>query len=269
MKKTLFFVFLVISINGLAQITLDFQTNHSLFYFNLNSNETKYFYYYVPTINSTNQLPIYNLDGSIFKTIQIPSHPNSYITGIEWISESLFDNDPSNIEYLAFYRIDSSSFYQGNTKVIREDGTILLDEMNAKYNSFFDWGSWYPFVYNTEAGPKLMLDYTYANESYFQTKVFSLPGGMPTDVQNELLENNHKLSLFPNPNNGSFFIKFQSNEQNKNIIDLYSIDGKLIDTYETSSNVTHIDNYGLSNGIYLLDARSTNKYSKTKLIINK
>jgi hypothetical protein len=209
------------------------------------------------------------MDGSLFKTIQVPVDPNAWIYRIEWISRTLFDNDPSNIEFLACYGTDSSSNTQYRTKVVREDGTILLDELHADLEGFF-FSNWEPLIYATESGTKLKLDYAWAGwSSYYQSKVFNLPGNIPTGAMDNPQGFDKKLSLYPNPNNGSFFINVHSNNENNHIIDLYSTNGKLIETYQSSSNPIHINNFGLSEGIYLLNSRSNSINSTTKMIIKK
>jgi Secretion system C-terminal sorting domain len=269
MKRLFISLILLMSTQVYSQITLDFQTSSLMFYFKLNNTETKYFNYDISLINSTHQLLLYNLDGSLYKTLQLPSIPNSVVVRIDWISESLFDNNPSNIEYLAFCSEDSASFQQYHARVIREDGSILLDEINASPEYWIGWRYWDPLVYFSEDGPKLMLEYTYAQGAYYQTKVFSLPGVLPNDVKEEMVIRNRNLSIYPNPNNGSFFIDLHSSNENSHTIDLYSSSGKLIDTYESSGNPTHIYNFGLSEGIYLINTQSKGMNSTFKMIIKK
>lgn len=269
MKKLVIFIFILLSSRGYSQITLDYQSSTPLVYFKLNNSETKYYKDDINSINSTNQLMLYNLNGSLYKTIQIPSIPNSYISKIDWITETLFDNNPSNIEFLAFYWSDSASWIQVQARVFREDGTILLDELNARSYFYINLSYNTPLIYLTEEGPKLMLDYQYAKGNYYQTKVFNLPGEIPTGIQLNQQERDTRLSLYPNPNNGSFFVNFHSNSENTHIIDLYSTNGKLIETYQSQSNLMQINNFGLSEGIYLLNSRSKSINSTTKMIIKK
>jgi outer membrane protein assembly factor BamB len=208
---------------------------------------------------------LYNLDGTFYKTILMPPRPDStsFFYSIDYISESLFDNDPSTIEYIVAYTYDSipgNGYYKYNrVKVIREDGTILLDEMNADGY----------YVYSTEEGTKLMLYYEYANFLQYQTKVFNLPGKIPFGTDDKITDMPNYPVLYPNPNNGSFFIRFHSNGENDHQIELYSTTGKLIDTYKSFSNPTHINNLNLSEGEYLINTRSKGNNSTTKMIIKK
>lgn len=270
MKKTFLFISLLLNIAGYSQITLDFQSSiTSLIPVKLNESETKYLEEDIVLISSQNQFRLFNLDGSLYKTIQMPPKPSpsSWIYGIYYVSDSLFDNDPSNIEYIVFYNCDSvvaGSYHL--MRVAREDGTILLSEPNASILQMdFD----YIPVFNSEQGTKLILHYLYGNEHYYQTKVFSLPGKLFTANKNEPWDSQNTLSLYPNPNNGSFYIKIHSNNNNSQMIDLYSTDGKLIDSYKSTGNLTHINNLGLSEGIYLINSRFKGINSTTKMIIKK
>ena len=269
MKTIIVFLVVLLSQGAYSQITLDIQTSYTLVYFKLNDSQTKYYKSDYLLIDSTNQLLLYNLDGSLYKNIELPPNPNSLIVYIDWISESLFDNNPSNIELLVFYLVDSASVPQYQARVIREDGTILLDEMNARSFFYNNFSYMTPLVYATEEGPKLMLDYQYANGPYYQTKVFNLPGEIPAGVKYNQQEMTNKLSLYPNPNNGSFIIDFHSNSGNSHIIDLYSVNGTLIDSFISSSKLFHFNNSGLSDGVYIINARSNSTNSTTKMIIKK
>jgi len=267
--KNLTLILLLLSVNVYSQITLDFEATSHRIYFKLNNNETKYYNDSNSTINATNKLLLYNLDGSLYKTIQIPPNPNAILSGIDWISQTLFDNDASNIEYLVFYQKDSASFLQYQAKVIREDGTILLDEINADSYYFIGFGHYVPLIYATEKGPKLMLDYTYAYGQYYQTKVFSLPGVIPNKVEDNYQVPPSSLSIYPNPNNGSFFIKIRGGKSEETVIDLYTLTGSLINTYKSDNNLIHIEKYGLPEGEYFLNKRGLGINSTAKMIIKK
>jgi len=261
MKKLLLFLLVITSIVGNSQISLDFQSS-SVFMnvFKLTDSETKYIDY--PGIPNQNQFSLYNLDGSLYKTIIMPAKPDtSALIYWKWfISKSLFDNDSSTIEYIVEYIYDSipGANYH-HVQIIREDGTILLNELYADS----------PNIYSTEDGTKLMLNYVYANGYYYQTKVFNLPGKLPNMVKEEMGAINNNLILYPNPNNGSFYIKFLGKAGEKNTIDLYNGIGKHIDTFKSDNNLIHVNKYGLPDGVYFLNNRVSVLRSTTKMIIEK
>ncbi len=257
---------LIFSSGGYAQITLDYQTfNADWSYFKLNDFKTVYWFPNITEINSQHQFSLYNIDGTLYKTIQLPADPDTtaYVESIGNVSESLFDNDPTNIEYIMSYRVDSlvSWLPSYRTKVVREDNTILLDEMFARFAN----------VFPTEEGAKLWLSYVYAVNPYthYQIKVFNIPGVIPTAVsENENILGNEP-TLYPNPNAGSFVIDLHSKQGNISTINLFSQDGKLINSFISNENPIKISNPGLSDGMYFLNARSQNSFSKCKMIIKK
>jgi hypothetical protein len=272
MKKLSIPLLLILWFHGYTQISLDFQTTEpGLLYFKLNNLETKYLQNDLDQISIQNQFSIYNLDGTLYKTIQMPQKPDqlAQISGIYLISQSLFDNDSLTIEYLVQYSWDSVSYpnmYE-ETKVIREDGTVLLSELNAVVYNLWPHAEYGAFA--TEEGAKLMLEYFYANQTWYQTKVFSLPGELATGLKGNVDETKNSFILYPNPNLGSFFIKFNTNPEGVQTIELLTINGKVINTYNSEGNSIKINNFTLSNGLYLINTRSQGKRGTTKMIINK
>lgn len=272
MKKFFFLstILLVLRIVANSQITLDFQSSLiNLYPIKLTNNETKYYFYDQTSLYQNNAFSLYNLDGSLYKIVQMPPKPASLvgIYGPYYISRTLFDNDPSNIEYVIQYNCDSVSNYEmRESKVIREDGTILLDEIYGSI-SLSPGG-----VYSTEEGTKLMFSpYLYANGTPLPnlTKVFNLPGEIPTSF-NDINHNFESSSLiYPNPNNGSFIINFNTVNRDKSIIDVYSMSGKLIHTFTSSTNSIKVNDLDLPNGMYFLNIKNSQTISKTKFIIQK
>ncbi|GEM_PF-5698177 len=267
MKKLAALIFMLVSISGHSEITLDFQKPLNLYPVRLNNTEVKYVDKAEVEYSSQTQFTLYNLDGTQYKIIQLPLKPsaNAFINRIAWISTTLFDNDPSNIEFMLSYQWDSLSVGTNYKVVIgREDGTILLDEMNAMPNY------WDPLVYGTAQGTKLLLYYEFASIPFpYQTKVFSLPGEIPTSIA---LSDNHVhdfISLYPNPNNGSFLIKVNASSEKTVSFDLYSGNGKLIDTFRSADKLISVTKPALPDGLYLLKSRSEHINSTDKVIIKK
>ena len=208
-------------------------------------------------IDSAHQFSLYNLDGSLYKTILIPAKPDSLAesTGIWFISEQLFDNDPTSIEYIIdYYWLTSPAIRHHVIRVIREDGTILLDETDGTLDNIF--GTDFS-LFNTEEGAKLRIEYYNSQNDWYQNKVFNLPGIIPSSVLVPSLYNDKNMALFPNPNKGSFFIRLNSEDQNQSKIELFNIEGKLIHTYVSDNQIIHINEPGLKDGIYLLKSHTT------------
>ena len=263
MKKIFILVLVLISSEINAQFPMDFQTSiSSLAVAKLNDSKTKY-YDYSQWNNFPDQFSLFNLDGTIYQTISLPPKPDpsGIYAELDYITESLFDNDPSTIEYIVVYGYDSipSSSYYTRVKVIREDGAVIFDEL---YAATF-------YIFSTEEGAKLRLTYYYANGQFFATKVFSLPGILPTSFQEQSNLENNSLNIYPNPNNGSFFIQFRSENGKENIIDLYTTNGNLLNTYKSNTNLLYINDMRLTEGLYLLNNRVGNRNSTTRMIMKK
>jgi len=111
--------------------------------------------------------------------------------------------------------------------------------------------------------------YIYANGFSYQTKAFSLPGRLPNAVNENMNTISDNPVVYPNPNNGSFFVSLYSRAGDVNTLDLYSGSGKLIDTYRSRDNPVHINKSGLSDGIYLLNNHSGKMNSTNKVMIEK
>jgi hypothetical protein len=265
MKKSIFVVLLLLSSVCYSQITLDFQKTNYLHAFKLNNTETKYLDDH--ELDSQNQFSLLNSDGTLYKTIHLPPQPDSiaFISSIAYISTTLFDSDPATIEYVVDYQLDSLQYNLNEVRIVREDGTILMDEMFA-YLRDWEWGI--INIYNTSEGTKMILNYRYANGHYCQTKIFSLPGELPAGTDNNGPASRNP-TLYPNPNNGSFYIDFHSKDGEANIIDLYTSEGKLIESYKSNTALTHVDNQGLSDGLFIVNTRTSRRNASGKMIIKK
>ncbi|MDP4282282.1 MAG: T9SS type A sorting domain-containing protein [Bacteroidota bacterium] len=273
MKKLLLFLAVLICVKGFSQISLDFQTPAVLGVVKLSNSQTKFIDESSFEGNSVTHFSLYNLDGSLFKTFQLPSPPHSdaRIYGIYWVTTSLFDMDSTTIEYLIAYDWDTISGQSGenfNIRVIREDGTILLDENNAIPR--LDENGAAPVIFNSDQGTKLMLQYMYAyGNAPYQTRIFNLQGTLPAVGINDPMLSQGEVNLFPNPNNGSFSIKFSGTEGNRRTIELYGGDGKKIDTFYSSDNLLNINKNGLPDGVYFIRTRSDRGNKTSRMIIDK
>lgn len=247
MKKLLLPFLLLAGLPAVAQLALDFESAlANLWPVYLSENDTKYFLLDQPTLNDSSRFSLYNLDGTHYKTIQMPPKPDpgAWSFWPENISRTLFDNDPATIEYAVQYTWDSLpgvSIHQ--SRVIREDGTILLDEPYGALTS----------VYSTDEGAKIMFTgYWYGNGTPlpYYTRVYSLPGTLITDRQERGSEGLLPASLYPNPNNGTFYIEVNDPGGIPSNIELYSATGNLVGKYRAAGTKTGISAQGLPAGVY-------------------
>lgn len=87
------------------------------------------------------------------------------------------------------------------------------------------------------------------------------------DVGMEDLENNKYLSVYPNPVSGNeFTIAYEQNNSTL-IIQLFSVDGKLIHTQDFTGSSLTFDRKGISKGIYFISIYNKQQLIATKKII--
>lgn len=106
------------------------------------------------------EIQFYNLDHSLFKTVDYSAAPvtnNTVNVAILYISETLFDLDPD---------IDFMYYCCGEFYIYNEDMTVLFNSSNM-LPYFGNEGA----VFNTPDGTKMIL-----NRTNGEARIFSLPG---------------------------------------------------------------------------------------------
>jgi hypothetical protein len=273
MKKYLFFLLLIFSLQGISQVTLDFaKPGKSLVPVSISQSEKKYICTDWDTVFQNNYFDIVNSDGSLYKQINLPAKPPyaQGIQGIYYVSLSLFDTDSTNLEYLIVYNCDSVTTYDNlynRIKIVREDGTILLDQYYAFLleESYSNGVVSSLFEMNNQA--KLILWYFNTVNQLIGTKIFTLGGQIPTNVE-KINSYNNQMTVFPNPNNGNFFVKINSIEKGLYNLQLFSTDGKLVTTFHSSENPASFSGTSLPDGVYYLKMSQKNSsINVSKMVI--
>ncbi len=131
---------LTVSLFSNSQITLEHtytvaNTNAYLTGSNLANSGIKY----QVTDITAGQIKLYNLNHSIWKTINVPAIPTFTILGVYNLSESLFNTD-GQVEFLVYYYTTTAPT-QYYVKVYSETGTVLGDFPNRTYSGVFNTGS--------------------------------------------------------------------------------------------------------------------------------
>ncbi len=128
--------------------------------------------------HNSSSLTLYNLDLSEYATIDFPALPvgHSYF-GPQFMTESTFDTDPQSIELVMMVNGPNSVL---GTRVFRDDGTILLDELGHTLNiaSGSELGMSPPLFVGEDGITYLSLT-TYPTNPPASTKLFQLPGTLP------------------------------------------------------------------------------------------
>ncbi|HRH69176.1 MAG TPA: hypothetical protein PLB89_06705 [Flavobacteriales bacterium] len=128
---------------------------------------------------SATGLTLYNLDLSVYANIPYPPLPGGYsYFGVLYITESTFDTDPLSIEVMMLTQ--SSSFGSG-TRVFRDDGTILLDELGFGFSGTggYDEVNAKPPLFADENGIAYLVLTTYPTTPPTSSKLLQLPGQVP------------------------------------------------------------------------------------------
>ena len=172
-----------------AQITQDASYAYSGTFTHLAVSGDKF--YVMDVTNS--QCRIYNTNHSLWKTINLEVPSGQYLYDIQYISENLFTNDNNLSLIYTYYLYDEvNQYYTYTTRVIKEDGSLLLNLPGCQYY----------FVTTLQDGSTKLVTYSYDYSvwpSPITTAVYSLPGTLLS--QNELASPVHsnKLTVFPNP----------------------------------------------------------------------
>jgi len=185
----------------MAQIQLEYSTNHSGTWTELESDGSVF---YIMDVGSE-KCSIYNPDYQLWKTINFNIPNKHWLTDIQFVSQHLFDNDDEVEMLIVFYeyiKTSSSYYYNYTTQVVNENGTVLLNVPLGSYS----------LIYNTnDAGSKLMVYETdYSTYPYpVTTHAYSIPGTwLGTGNGNLLNAKAGRMKAWPNPNNGVFNLNY-------------------------------------------------------------
>src|SRR6185437_4493365 len=178
MKKIITFLLFVATININAQITLEkFYPTGGLSYddlrlIKLSSSGYKY------AISDNTKITLYNLNHTLFKTINFPTLPGGLSSSgppeVFYISEELFNTNPADIEYFIQYIDGTNSIF--HCGVADELGNFLLYKDSAAVNGVKKEGR-EGFISYTTSGTKMMISQNKNTTS--GAWVYSLPGTLP------------------------------------------------------------------------------------------
>ena len=155
-------------------------------------------------------LTLYNLNLSVYRSITFPALPGgSHYFKALYITENTFDTDPATIELMM---LTQDADYVSGTRVIREDGTILFDDLLFGFSgtSGYDETNAGPPLFMSEDGIAYMALTNYpTGVAPYTSKLYQLPGVLPCvgcGGMTGLVEGGQDfggdgaaLGLFPNP----------------------------------------------------------------------
>lgn len=262
MKKLILIVAISLLVLGTqGQVSLEQTYNYSTSVVKLETLGYKYYLMDVPA----GQCRIYNIDHSLFATINCNVPSGFYLSDIKYISEKLFDTD-AEIELLCtFYKYNSSQqYYEYDSKIINEDGSQITLIDGALYN----------YINKTEENTYKLFSYCYDYSTFPEkvwTNIYNLPGIMVSALS--LNENPPEILLnaYPNPAFNSVKVAYTLPENvTDGVLHLLDNNGREINQYLIDDHTNHLalDVTKFSSGIYhyFIEFQNTKTPSK-KLII--
>lgn len=91
-------------------------------------------------------------------------------------------------------------------------------------------------------------------------------GGCPDKLGSVGNVNNQKVDVFPNPNTGLFTVQLTSG-QIINLVEIYDLNGRLIERIEAGMESVQVDLKGLSTGVYMVKLLSDSGVGTSKVIV--
>jgi hypothetical protein len=281
MKTTILtiIVFLGILLNSKAQVTLEATYDSACFNLYMVNLEISGMKYVRITRDSGNRfIRLYNLNHSIWKTINCNPFPTSYYLspnmnppyGMDttrifnfdalYITENLFNLD-NKVEFL--FCVSGFSYYTG---IYNEDGTLIFGQDSAWPGCRQNMPQQQVPIYNTSNGTKMILSFPQTNKA----KVYGLAGTITSTNSFNNSFHNESLKIFPNPTSGFTTIEYYLPDNIKRgSIDICDMTGTLIKSY-TVDNTFHnltLDGDELSSGMYIYSLIASGKVVESRQII--
>jgi hypothetical protein len=265
MKQLSFGLFLMtmsvfIGQNATAQINFETEYNYSGAYTNLANSGVKF--YIMDVANS--QCRIFNVDHTLWKTINLDVPANHYLYDIKFVSENLFTLDNSLALCYIYYNYDEvNQYYTYTTKVVKEDGSELITVPGGQYA--------YAFNLDNEGAKFMTYAYDYSIYPYIvKTLIYSLPGEVYSS-NSGIVKPAIATSAHPNPARDFTMISYElPHGENSGSVVISNVHGQIVARYpvEENSGSIQIHTAQLPTGIYFYQT-STGKITSEagKLVV--
>ena len=270
MKKYFLILLIAFGINAKAQITFEHMYSNPVGTVHFSGAGYKY-YTFTNTATNSGILNIYNLNHSLYKSINTPaSIPHSQFINfpitISNVSDSLFNTTTTDIEYMVFWN-DTNRVYR--TRIYDDIGNMLfsMDSLNC-----------YP-VFTTN-GHKLICNPngTLFNYQGVNSSIYSLPGALPCDeCSNSVLmgitnptANNNLSNPYPNPTNNSTRIDYTFPDGvNEGEIVVYNLQGVELKRFKVDRTFDHLllSTADLPAGTYYFQLQTSKQNSAGKKMV--
>lgn len=220
-------------------------------------------YYSMDVINK--QCHIYKMDHSLYKSIPIPPLEGYYLSDVQFVSEKLFNSD-NLIElvysYTKYVPTETSYYYTYETKLINENGTVLLTIPGAGHTNVIEVPG---------HGKKfLVYEYNYSVIPYrTYTHVYSLTESTSKSAE-YVLSAMDLGDAFPNPASEQVNIPVQLPEGiHSGTLELLDLNGQSMLSHPITETTDHLilPTHQLIPGTYLYHIKSGEWRSSAKRIV--
>ena len=214
-----------------AQVTLDKKYDYSTSVVKFETLGYKYYLMDVPN----GQCRIYNIDHSLFKTVNCNVPNGFYLSDIIYLSEKLFDTDAGIELICTFYKYYSSqAYYEYDSKIINDDGSQMI---------FID-GSLYNYVNKTGENTYKLFSYCYdysVTPEKVWTNIYSLPGSPVVSALMNPKNPEITLNAFPNPATNALKVAYSLPENvTQATLHLIDISGKQVEQFMVDNHTDHL-----------------------------
>lgn len=207
---------------------------------------------YVVIDKTAKTIQVFNLNNSVFKTINIPTTLGSSEYHVSYLSDDLFDTN-ADLEYVLAVHPSAGSF----AKVYIYDDTgaqqFFLDsaaiQPGNSGNIHLEWSG----IFQSGTGLKMSVwRYSNATSPYpYRIDIFNLPGNLPcvgcstTGTVTGIGQNGggeyQEPVFYPNPASTELKLRYQLPEgTNTATIEIRDVAGKLVDKLEVTSHFDHV-----------------------------
>jgi len=191
-------------------------------------------YYSMDVINK--QCHIYRMDHSLYKSIPIPTPEGYYLSDVQFVTEYLF-NDDDLVElvysYTKYVPTTTSYYYTYETRLINENGTVLLSWPGAGYTN----------VIETPGSGRKFLVYEY-NYSVIPYRTYTHVYNLPASGVNAAQEWKPSMAApLPYPNPTEEFVHIPVSlpaGAGSGTLELFDLNGTRLMSYPVSGSESHL-----------------------------
>jgi|SRR6185312_10192710 len=276
MKKLIFFLFMALGILGKAQVSYVCGWN-GYNYGNMKVVYLKHshFKYY---LNVNDSIYLYNLNGSLYKSFNIPGPPAQYYS-VSYVSEGLFDNDTMHVEYA----VCNGDTLNRNLKIYKENISTVYSQNNAQLGAFS-----FPAPASLVTGPIFSSDsgtfmlVTTITNNITGEQCYRLGGSFPClsscygygvgslGVENQDPGNGGSFAMYPNPATTYTDIYYTlPDDANKGQITLTDLTGKQIKSFTVDKRFTHLhlSTTDVAAGTYIYQLSANGNFITAKKLV--